>query len=141
MKIVFLCGKSGLVYDFILYQGAATELSEQSKKRMGHGAALILHLSHRICDPNHKLNMDNYFMTYHVLEVLAEKKIHAAGTARACRFTKPPLMDDKAMSKRRGGIMTRSQALMGKLLWSNGLTTALSCWPPTLLGWETQMKW
>lgn len=72
--------------------------SSLNRARSEHGAVVVLHLSHRICDPNHKLCMDNYLMTYNVLEVLAEMKIHAAGTARAFCFTKPPQMDDKAMS-------------------------------------------
>ncbi|KAJ8387597.1 hypothetical protein AAFF_G00152930 [Aldrovandia affinis] len=82
---------------------------------MGHGAAVILHLSPRICDPNHKLYMDNYFMTYNVLEVLAEKKINAAGTAQACRFAKPPLMDDKAMLKEERGNYDQVTSIDGKI--------------------------
>ncbi|KAJ8389664.1 hypothetical protein AAFF_G00115400 [Aldrovandia affinis] len=37
---------------------------------------------------------------YNVLGVLAEKKIYAAGTARVCRFAKPPLMNNKEMAKK-----------------------------------------
>ncbi|RXM37322.1 PiggyBac transposable element-derived protein 3 [Acipenser ruthenus] len=100
VKICFLCG---LVCDFLLYQGATTELSEESKKRMGHGAAVVLHLSQRISDPNHKLYFDNYFTTYNVIEVLTDKRIHAAETARICRFANPPLKSDKEMSKKERG--------------------------------------
>ncbi|XP_058881942.1 kinesin-like protein KIF6 [Acipenser ruthenus] len=81
-------------------KGATTELSEESKKRMGHGAAVVLHLSQRISDPNHKLYFDNYFTTYNVIEVLTDKRIHAAETARICRFANPPLKSDKEMSKK-----------------------------------------
>jgi hypothetical protein len=103
VKIYFLCGKSGLAYDFLIYQGATTELSEQSKKVLGHGAGVVAHLCQRIQNPNHKLFFDNFFTTYNVLEVLAEKKIHAAGTARVVRFAKPPLKSDKEMSKKERG--------------------------------------
>ncbi|RXM99185.1 PiggyBac transposable element-derived protein 1 [Acipenser ruthenus] len=60
-------------------------------------------LSQRIQTPNHKLFFDNFFTTYNALEVLAEKKIHVAGTARVCRFAKPPLKTDKEMSKKGQG--------------------------------------
>lgn len=103
VKVYFLCGKSGLAYDFLIYQGATTELSKQSKKILGHGAAVVTHLSQRIQTPNHKLFFDNFFTTYNVLELLAEKKIHAAGTARVGRFAKPPLKTDKQMSKKGRG--------------------------------------
>ncbi|RXN00306.1 hypothetical protein EOD39_9787 [Acipenser ruthenus] len=48
VKVYFLCGKSGLAYDFVIYQGATTELSEQSKMVLGHGAAVVTHLCKRI---------------------------------------------------------------------------------------------
>ena len=44
VKVYFLCCKSGLGYDFLIYQGATTELSEQRKKVLGHRAAVIAHL-------------------------------------------------------------------------------------------------
>uniref|UniRef100_A0A672KG02 PiggyBac transposable element-derived protein domain-containing protein n=1 Tax=Sinocyclocheilus grahami TaxID=75366 RepID=A0A672KG02_SINGR len=46
-----------------------------------------------------ELYFDNYFMTYNLLELFAEKKIHATGTARVCRFANPPLQSDKVMAK------------------------------------------
>lgn len=79
------------------------ELSEHNKKHLGLGAVVVCHLSQRITNTNHKLYFDNYFTTYNVLEVLAEKNIHAAGTASACRFAKPPFMSDKDMSRKERG--------------------------------------
>lgn len=79
VKVYFLCGKSGMAYDFLIYQGATTELSEQSKKVLGHGAAVVTHLCQVIQNPNHKLFFDNFFTTYNVLEVVSEKHIQAAG--------------------------------------------------------------
>ncbi|KAL0195343.1 hypothetical protein M9458_008915, partial [Cirrhinus mrigala] len=73
VKMYFLCGKSGLAYDFLIYQGATTELSEQSKKVLGHGASIVTHLCQRIQAPNHKIYFDNYFTTYNLLEALAEE--------------------------------------------------------------------
>ncbi|KAL2096765.1 hypothetical protein ACEWY4_005972 [Coilia grayii] len=77
VKVYFLCGKSGLAYDFLIYQGATTELSDQSKKILGHGAAVVTHLCQRIQNPNHKLFFDNFFTTYNVLE--ADKEMSKKG--------------------------------------------------------------
>ncbi|MGH0136951.1 UNVERIFIED_CONTAM: hypothetical protein FKN15_037488 [Acipenser sinensis] len=115
-NVYFLCGKSGFAYDFLIYQGATTELSEQSKMVLGHGAAVVTHLCQRIQTPNHKLFFDNFFTTYNVLEVLAEKKIHVAGTARVCRFAKPPLKTDKEMSKKGRGSHDEVRSRDGKVV-------------------------
>ena len=70
----------------------------------------------RIQAPNHKLFFDNFFTTYNVLEVLAEKKIHAAGTARVCRFAKSPLQTDKEMSKKGRGSHDEVRSRDGKVV-------------------------
>ncbi len=116
VKIYFLCGKSGLAYDFLIYQGATTELSERSKKVLGHEASVVTHLCQRIQTPNHKIFFDNYFTTYNLLEILAEKKIHAAGTARLSRFANPPLKADKEMLKKERGNHDEVQSRDGKVV-------------------------
>ncbi|KAL2082104.1 hypothetical protein ACEWY4_021922 [Coilia grayii] len=116
VKVYFLCGKSGLAYDFLIYQGATTELSDQSKKILGHGAAVVTHLCQRIQNPNHKLFFDNFFTTYNVLEVLSGKNIQAAGTARVCRFANPPLKADKEMSKKGRGSHDEVRSRDGKVV-------------------------
>ncbi|KAL2089767.1 hypothetical protein ACEWY4_014455 [Coilia grayii] len=104
VKVYFLCGKSGLAYDFLIYQGATTELSDQSNPES------------RIQNPNHKLFFDNFFTTYNVLEVLSGKNIQAAGTARVCRFANPPLKADKEMSKKGRGSHDEVRSRDGKVV-------------------------
>uniref|UniRef100_A0A3B1ICF6 PiggyBac transposable element-derived protein domain-containing protein n=1 Tax=Astyanax mexicanus TaxID=7994 RepID=A0A3B1ICF6_ASTMX len=103
VKIYFMCGKSGMAYDFLLHQGTTMELSQQHRKQLGLGAGVVYHLSQRITEANHKLYFDNYFTSYNLLELLAERKIHAAGTARVSRFARPPLQSDKEMAKKPRG--------------------------------------
>lgn len=103
VKIFVLCGKSGLAYDFIVYQGAKTGLNQINLKKYGFGASVILHLSDRISNPNHKLYYDNYFSSFHLLQLLKFKSIYAAGTARINRFSSPPLLCDKDLKKRERG--------------------------------------
>uniref|UniRef100_A0A672KZ53 PiggyBac transposable element-derived protein domain-containing protein n=1 Tax=Sinocyclocheilus grahami TaxID=75366 RepID=A0A672KZ53_SINGR len=104
VKIYFLCGKSGMAYDFLLHQGFKTQL--------GLGAGVVYHLSQRITEADHKLYFDNYFTTYNLLEL---KKIHAAGTARVCRFTNPPLQSDKVMTKMPRGSCDEAVSRDGKV--------------------------
>lgn len=45
INLYLLCGESGLVYDFLLYQGSTTELHENIQKKFGLGGAVILKLT------------------------------------------------------------------------------------------------
>lgn len=103
VKIFVLCGKSGIAYDFVIYQGSSTGLDADTLKRFGLGAATVIHLSERITDEGHKLYFDNYFSSYQLLQVLKSRKIFAAGTVRVNRFSKPPLLDDKSLKDRGRG--------------------------------------
>jgi hypothetical protein len=102
-KNFVLCGKSGLPYDFIMYQGSSTELSTDNLNKLGFGASIILHLSQRLSKAGHNLFMDNFFTTYQGLEILKAKNINAAGTIRTNRFSKPPLLTDFEMKKKTRG--------------------------------------
>lgn len=99
IKLFALCGSSGQPFDFFLYQGSYSELSEYIRKTFGFGAAVVLHLAQRIKAPGHKVFFDNYFTSYTLLEILKKKSINAAGTARINRFMKPPFQEDKEFRK------------------------------------------
>lgn len=101
------------------YNGAITTAQEAA----GTAAGVVYHLSQRITEVNHKLYFDNYLTTYNLLEPLAERKIHAAGTARVSRFAKPPLQSDKEMAKKPQGscdeVVSRD-AKVALVKWLNG---------------------
>jgi Transposase IS4 len=67
-------------YDFLIYQGSATEINQEIMRKFGFRKAVVLHMAKRIANPGHKLYVDNYFSKYQVFEVLKELKINAAGT-------------------------------------------------------------
>lgn len=94
IKLFVLCGRSGTVLDFIIYQGATTEYDYFFSK-FGLGAGTIMQLSQRINVPNRRLYFDNYFTSFHLLEWLHKRNIFAVGTARVDRFMKRPLTKDK----------------------------------------------
>lgn len=74
VKNLVLCGKSGLAYDFVCYQGSSTEFDSETLETFGSGATMVLHLANRIDKPGHKLYFDNYFSTFPVFEILAQKR-------------------------------------------------------------------
>lgn len=101
VKIFVLCGKSGMAYDFLIYQGASTGLDKNKLKIFGLGGSVVLQLSERLQKEGHKLYFDNYFSNYQILQILKSKKIFAGGTVRINRFNNPPLLNDKEL-KRKG---------------------------------------
>lgn len=102
IKIYILAGKSGTIYDFIIYQGITTELNDLYKS-LGVTSATVMQLADRIIEPNHRLYFDNYFNSYKLLQYLHNKNIFAIGTARKCRFFNPPLLSEKEMKKKGRG--------------------------------------
>ncbi|XP_068082072.1 piggyBac transposable element-derived protein 3-like [Anabrus simplex] len=103
IKLFALCGKSGLAYDFLLYQGSTTELDPTALKLYGLGPSVVLHLCNRLSHSGHELYYDNYFSSYHLLQVLKSKNIFAGGTIRTNRFSNPPLISDKMGKKKERG--------------------------------------
>lgn len=105
VKIYVMCGSSGTIYDFLLYQGSATEfdIPPQIQKQVGMGGSVVLTLTQDLEKNKHCLYFDNFFAGYNLFEILLHKKIYAASTIRVNRFSKPPFLNDKWMaSKGRG---------------------------------------
>lgn len=132
IKIYILAGKSGLIYDFIIYQGSKTPLNPVYAK-YGSAAAVVMQLSERISDKNHGLFFDNFFSTYNLFQYLDSKYIYAVGTIRANRFANPRLPSDKEMKKKDVVPLPPRLAKM-VLLSQNGLITSQCWWLPTSLG-------
>lgn len=100
VKVFMLCGASGIIYDYLIYQGSTTEVIPADKKDFGVTGAFVLHLARRIPDGvGHKLFFDNYFTSLPVLRALREKTIYAAGTIRSNRTEKCPLKPEGQMKK------------------------------------------
>lgn len=99
IKVFFICGKSGIPYDFLVYQGSTTPIDKVVGKAVGFGSSIVLHLCKRIPSTSvgHNLFFDNYFPSYQLFEILKERKINAAGTIRVNRFASPRLPSEKEM--------------------------------------------
>lgn len=129
VKNVVLCGKSGQAYDFVCYQGSTTEFNLKTLTTFGLGATMVLHLADRIDKPGHKLFFDNYFSTFPLFEILGQKEIHAAGTVRLDRFSKPPFSTDNEMKKKGRGCSEEVVSSNGSVVcvkWYDNKCVALA---------------
>lgn len=110
IKIYALCGKSGLLYDFLLYQGSTTEIDPSFLTCFGQGPAVVLHLTNEnLLNKNHSLFFDNFFSSYKLFEALKSHNIKAAGTVRLDRFgmvnkkknidSRPPLRSEQELKQ------------------------------------------
>lgn len=90
---------------------------------------MVLHLTNRIDKPGHKLYFDNYFSTFPLFEILAQKKIYAAGTVRLDRFSKLPFSSDAEMKKNCRGCYEELVSSNGSVVcvkWLNNKCVALA---------------
>ncbi|KAM7282123.1 piggyBac transposable element-derived protein 3 [Ixodes scapularis] len=99
VKVFALCGRSGQLYDFVIYQGQ-NSISDDLKKAFGLCSGVVLHLAQRIpLGCNYQLYFDNYFTSIPLLRRLKKDGILAAGTVRTNRLAKCPISGTKAMKK------------------------------------------
>ncbi|KAJ8909387.1 hypothetical protein NQ315_006113 [Exocentrus adspersus] len=103
IKLLALCGRSGLCYDFIIYQGVTTELLPDHADVLGLSGVLVTTLAQRITQPNFRLFFDNYFSNYNVLQYLRNKRIYASCTARIDRFQNPPFSSERILKSQGRG--------------------------------------
>ncbi|XP_049308076.1 piggyBac transposable element-derived protein 3-like [Bactrocera dorsalis] len=103
IKNYVLCGKSGFPYEFELYQGKNTNLDENLVRTVDFSSAIVLHLCKRLTKSGHNLYFDNFFNSYNLLEILSQRNINAAGTARVNRFGRTTFVSDKDLLKQGRG--------------------------------------
>ncbi|XP_063216722.1 uncharacterized protein LOC134527733 [Bacillus rossius redtenbacheri] len=75
VKVFILCGESGRMFDFILYQGSTTEINCKFQQ-FGLGANIVMQLSQRITTPYCKQFFDNYFSSYWLFQWLSKHKLY-----------------------------------------------------------------
>nr|CAI5851207.1 unnamed protein product [Callosobruchus analis] len=128
IKSFLLCGSSGLVYDFVVYQGKTTPLNGEEVANYGIAGGVVLKLCERIpSDQNYKLFADNFFTCIPVIKELREKKIWYTGTIRKNRTMKCIL---SITNKSKRGTISEVVNLNGDIVvtqWSdNNIVTLAS---------------
>lgn len=92
IKLFFLCGESGMPYNFIAYQGKSTKFPEEYDE-LGLSGAVVLTLVESKLEPfsNYKLFFDNFFTSPQLVSHLHDYGIFCTGTVRSNRVGNLPI--------------------------------------------------
>lgn len=124
-----MAGKSGMAYDFIIYQGKSTEICQQNLKTHGLGASVVLHLTDCLKSKGHKIFIDNYFTSYNLIEILDQKQMYCTGTVRLNRFCNPPLSTDAELKRSGRGSsdeVVSKDGVIGLVKWLDSKSVVLA---------------
>ena len=130
IKIFFLCGESGMPYNFVAYQGKSTKFTDEYKDLGVSGAVVMTLIEDRLKHENYRLFFDNYFTSPGLVKVLQEKGVYCTGTLRSNRAGHLPIKPNSELSKMGRGSMdgcTSGDGSMCIVKWNdNSLVTVLS---------------
>ena len=130
LKKFVLAGSSGLVYDFVIYQGKTTFVPELQAK--GLSSAAVLHLCQDLSEGSY-LFFDRYFTSISLLEKLSEKRINATGTLMKNRLEGLPAKTDRELKRTGRGTsftFTREDRVVAVTQWYDNkpIFLASSCY-------------
>lgn len=96
-KVFTRAGLSGIVYDFRVYEGASTKVTNHG---LGISGNIVLELVETLPqNQNFKLFFDNWFSSVPLVEALTEKGFQCIGTIRENRTLGCPIKSEKELSK------------------------------------------
>ena len=92
IKVFFLCGESGMPYNFLAYQGKTTKLPEKYNHFGLSGSLVMSLMEDRVkAQGNYRLFFDSYFTSPNLVQELYTKGIYCTGTVRANRVGSLPI--------------------------------------------------
>ena len=105
LKNFVLCSPSGLVHDFLLYQGATT--FNRTIPSLGIGGNVVMLMTRDLeAQRHHSIFFDRYFSSVKLIEMLGEKGFHGTGTCMNNRIpveVRHLLKTDKDMKRQPRG--------------------------------------
>ena len=130
LKNFLLCGKSGRMLEFEIYQGDGTSIPTASKY-LGLGGSVVMHLAQTVpSNQNFKLYSDNYFTSVSLVSELTSHVIHTLGVVRKQRMSGCQLTGEKELKKvGRGAVdwKVTSDTNVCMVRWlDNGIVTLVS---------------
>ena len=105
ITIFFLCGESGMPYNFVVYQGKSTKFTDEYKDLGVSGAVVMTLIEDRLKHENYRLFFDNYFTSPGLVKVLQEKGVYCTSTLRSNRAGHLPIKPNSELSKMGRGSM------------------------------------
>ena len=139
VKIFFLCGESGMPYNFVAYQGKTTSLP-QKHLPLGLSGAIVMSLveGRLIHCSDYRLFFDNFFTSPALVQQLLPKGIYCTGTVRNNRVGSLPIKTNAELTKEGRGAMdgcTSRDKKMGLVRWNdNSVVTVIS----SAYDWENE---
>jgi hypothetical protein len=99
IKVFFLCGSTGLMYKFLVYDG-------QNSFDTNYTAGLVLHLCEDLL-PGTQVYFDNYFSSQALINTLRLKHVYVVATMRAnrCKEVASQLESENSLKKKGRGSM------------------------------------
>ena len=105
VKLLVHCGRSGMAYDFELYQGKDTGVSEDHKD-LGLGESIVMRFIENLPErENFKVYFDNFFTSISLLIQLKEKGFHALSVLKTNRMSGAVLNSKVDMKCQGSGAM------------------------------------
>ena len=106
IKVFFLCGESGMPYNFLAYQGKTTKFPEKYNHFDFSGSVVMSLTEDRVkAHRNYRLFFDNYFSSSSLIQELYTKGIYCTGTVRANRVGSLPIKPNSELVKQGRGAM------------------------------------
>ena len=130
LKNFLLCGKSGRMLEFEIYQGDGTSVPTASK-HLGLGGSVVMHLAQTVpSNQNFKLYSDNNFTSVSLVSELTSHVIYTLGVVRKKRMSGCQLKVEKELKKvGRGAVdwKVTSDTNVCMVRWlDNGIVTLVS---------------
>ena len=126
IKVFFLCGKSGMPYNFLAYQGKTTKLPEKYN-HLGLSRSVVMSVvEDRIkVYGNYHLFFDNYFTSPSLVQELHTEGINCTGTVRANREGSLLIKPNSELVKQGRGAMDGCTSINKSYVWLGGTITPL----------------
>ena len=121
-----LADNSGVVYDFIPYEGKITEVSIPNMPDLDPSSNSVLHLAECIPEgKNFKLYCENWFTSLKLMDHLASRKIWVSGTIQERRLHGLSFKSEKQLSASgQGSFESSLTSIIGGhhiQMWNNNM--------------------
>ena len=116
IKSYELCeSSSGYIWNFFIYTGAETSYHQSCCNEPSMGCKCVLTLAHSLLNKGYCINMDNFFSSPHLFDLLCQNQTDAVGTVRINRQGLPDEL--KTITLQKGEVFAMYRNKLMALRW------------------------